>query len=221
MEERRDESVHAAKSEAQQRASSAADDARRVAEQQGDAWRHSLLSTVDHVAEAMDAAASSLRGDEPRLAGAVEDLSRHVKRFASDGHNKSFDELRGDLENVARNNPTLFMAGAMALGLGLSRVLKSTPPEHREPRHGDGAGHVGTTGHTATSGTHATPPATSRDTTTPPTPGAATTPAGQPDRPSAASSASPSPTPSSPSPSPATSPAAVPGSAAPNTGRPH
>ncbi|WP_404378950.1 hypothetical protein [Caenispirillum salinarum] len=208
MEERRDQSVSAARDEAKQRASSAADDARRVAAEQGDAWRHSLLSTVDHVAEAMDAAASRLREDEPRLAGAVEDLSRHVKRFAGDGHNKSFDELRGDLENVARSNPTLFMAGAMALGLGLSRVLKSTPPEHREGS---------ASGHSAGAGT-APPPATSRHTTTPPRPGASTTPAGQPDRPSAASGTSAPPSPS-PSPSPSQSPAAVPGSAAPNTGR--
>jgi hypothetical protein len=93
-----------------------------------------MMNTVGDVAEALDAAAGSLRGKEPWLADATEDLSQNVRHFAEGGRSKSFDELRHDLEGIARRNPTLFMMGALAIGVGVSRLLKSAPPAEPPPQ---------------------------------------------------------------------------------------
>lgn|GEM_PF-1966016 len=130
MAEQRNEHLSGAGKDAKQRVSGATDEARRFAEEKADTWRKTVMGTVDDVAEALDAAAGSLRGREPWLADATADLSQNVRHFAESGQSRSFDQLRHDLEGAARRNPTLFMIGALAAGVGISRFLKSSPPAH-------------------------------------------------------------------------------------------
>lgn len=47
-------------------------------------------------------------------------------RFADDLRGRNVDELVGDLNRMARNNPGLFIAGSIALGFGLTRFAKAS-----------------------------------------------------------------------------------------------
>lgn len=65
------------------------------------------------------------------LARATRFLSGRLSDLAHQVEHRSIDELSRDAIRLARNNPGLFLAGGIALGLALSRFIKATAPEHR------------------------------------------------------------------------------------------
>lgn len=66
------------------------------------------------------------------LARATRFLSGRLSNLAHQMEHRSIDELSRDAMRLARDNPGLFIAGGIALGLALSRFIKATAPEHRE-----------------------------------------------------------------------------------------
>lgn len=96
-------------------------------------YREAAADKVDALAGSIQAAAAELQDDD------VAQLSRHVSEMAgslsrlSEGlREKSVDQILRDVRQVARENPTLFIAGSIAIGFGIARFARastrSTPP---------------------------------------------------------------------------------------------
>lgn len=118
-------------SDIKQRAAETSQEIGRQAEARAEVWREGIMEAADHVAKALDAAASSLRDDQAWLAEPAAKAARQIEKFATTCRDKSLSEMKSDAEDVARRNPALLMGGAIALGFAVSRLLKSAPPSTR------------------------------------------------------------------------------------------
>jgi len=54
----------------------------------------------------------------------VSDIAQSMVDLADNLRGKSVDELVGEVNRLARNNPGLFIAGSVALGFGLTRFAR-------------------------------------------------------------------------------------------------
>jgi hypothetical protein len=99
-----------------------------------DARKGAAADQVQQVATALDRAAGELGDRSPfsqyagQFAGSVSQLAEHLRT-------RNADELIGDLQQMARRNPGLFVLGSVGVGFALARVLKATPRSEA----GDGA----------------------------------------------------------------------------------
>lgn len=103
--------------------------ARAEGQEQVQHYRDVAADKVDSLADSVKAAASELPDDD------VAHLSRHISDMAnglsslSDGlRDKSADQILHDVRRVARENPTLFIAGSIALGFGITRFARASAP---------------------------------------------------------------------------------------------
>ncbi len=89
--------------------------------------KHSAADTVASTSEALDEAAASLstQGQES-LARATSVLADKLSGLANELESRSIDQLSRDATRLARDNPGLFVAGSVALGVALSRFLKAS-----------------------------------------------------------------------------------------------
>jgi ABC-type transporter Mla subunit MlaD len=78
------------------------------------------------VAQAADATANKLQDMAPKGAEYVHDLAGKLDEMASALRNQSADELVEKASVIARKQPAVFFAGAVATGFALSRFLKSS-----------------------------------------------------------------------------------------------
>jgi hypothetical protein len=83
---------------------------------------------VEHVASALKRASSEL-GGESTLGSYADQLADSVGRLGSRLRQGSIEELTRDIQAVARRNPGLFIAGGLALGIVLARLVKASAPE--------------------------------------------------------------------------------------------
>lgn len=67
------------------------------------------------------------------LAHYVEELARGISQLADNLRHQNADEALQQAGSMARDNPALFLLGSLALGFGLSRVLKDQSPEQQPP----------------------------------------------------------------------------------------
>lgn len=81
------------------------------------------MEDFSHVAEATAGALSD--ENHEKLSSYVNDMAAYVGNMAESLRNRSADDLVHEAKRMARKNPTLFIAGGIALGLGISRVAKS------------------------------------------------------------------------------------------------
>ena len=118
-------------------------------------------SEIDGLTQAIDAAADSLsESDREGLAQYARQLSEQLSSFAADLQKKSASDLAHDAQKLAKENPTGFLLGSIALGFGLSRFAKASSARagasHAEPHTQDhsmngSAHHVDETSTTASS----------------------------------------------------------------------
>ncbi len=64
--------------------------------------------------------------DQESAAQLTERAAEQLEQASVYLHQKSFDQLMADLEDFARQQPALFIAGSLALGIAAARFLKST-----------------------------------------------------------------------------------------------
>jgi ElaB/YqjD/DUF883 family membrane-anchored ribosome-binding protein len=82
---------------------------------------------LDSVSQALRQTGDSLRQqNQGAVAGILDGAAGEVESWNGYLENRDFSGLVSDLENVARRNSTLFLAGAFALGLVGARFLKSS-----------------------------------------------------------------------------------------------
>ncbi|EHY79720.1 hypothetical protein PstZobell_20073 [Stutzerimonas stutzeri ATCC 14405 = CCUG 16156] len=120
-----------------------------------DSYRGTAADELEKVAQSVKAAAGELENqDSTGLSHYVSDMAQSMVDLADNLRGKSVDELVGDVNRLARNNPGLFIAGSIALGFGLTRFARAS--SHRA----DSAAREPTTdyGHSDASRPHPTSP---------------------------------------------------------------
>jgi hypothetical protein len=99
-------------------------------------YRDMAADKVDSLADSVSAAAAEMHGEDvARLSGHVRAMADGLRRLSEGLREKSADEILHDVRRVARENPTLFVAGSIAIGFGIARFARASPP--RENAHAD------------------------------------------------------------------------------------
>ncbi|MBX8531345.1 hypothetical protein K5D32_16865 [Pseudomonas cichorii] len=94
-----------------------------------DQYRDTAADQIDNLAnDAQSAARQISDNDTLGLSRYVSDIARGLNGLAEKLRGKNTDELLQDAGKLARDNPMLFIGGSVALGLGLSRLLKASLP---------------------------------------------------------------------------------------------
>lgn len=118
------------KREANDIASQAKESAHAAASKQKDA----AAERVDGFAHALQAASDDLRGRGQETAAAyVRDAAGGLERVTHVLRERDIDELLGSVEDFARRQPVAFFGGAVAVGFGLARVMKSSAERRHQP----------------------------------------------------------------------------------------
>lgn len=86
------------------------------------------VEAMHGVVRAVHTAAAELQMQSPRIAGYVRDAADKVERLSSDIGKRDINQLMKSASELARSQPMLFFAGAVAAGFALSRFLKSSAP---------------------------------------------------------------------------------------------
>ena len=108
------------------------DDVSNVVEnvkERADHYKDSAADQLENLARNAESAAHQMDGsDTLGLSGYVSDVAGHMTRMADNLRNKNAEQLLHDATRLARDNPVLFIAASIVLGLGLSRLLKASTP---------------------------------------------------------------------------------------------
>lgn len=106
--------------------------------------RDTAAQNLDKLAESARAAASRLQQDDiGHLSEYVSDLAGSLARFSSGLRDKSADQMLREVGQLARDNPALFVTGSIAVGFGLARFMRASPPgSDADERHTVGDGHA-------------------------------------------------------------------------------
>jgi hypothetical protein len=107
------------------KAAGLAGQAKEQASSMFDQRKSTAVSEIDGLVSALRQAGGQLEGSQVagRLITTAAERLESVSR-AIDG--RSLDDLKDDVERLARRNPAIFLGGAMAIGLIAARFLKSS-----------------------------------------------------------------------------------------------
>lgn len=110
-----------------------------VKEQAGvhlDQYKDTAADRLENLAHTAQKAAQTMdEGDSLGLSRYVGDVAEQMTGFAENLRSRNAEQLLQDAGRLARDNPLLFLAGSVALGLALSRLLKASPTSTPRPRH--------------------------------------------------------------------------------------
>ncbi|WP_120993346.1 hypothetical protein JQR85_05675 [Stutzerimonas urumqiensis] len=140
------------------KARQAGDQVKAQGRAQIDRYRGTAADEIEKVAQSARAAATELENqDRPGLSQYVTSAAEYMVEFADDLRQKNVDELFSDVNRMARNNPGLFIAGAVALGFGAMRFARASSHRahvddygthrHDGHDHDEHAHHFGDSGH--------------------------------------------------------------------------
>jgi hypothetical protein len=94
--------------------------------------KSSAADTAATTSEVLDHAAADFSAQgQDTLARATTMLAGKLSSLASQLEQRSLDDLAQDARRLARNNPGLFVAGGVAIGLAMSRFFKASAPGTR------------------------------------------------------------------------------------------
>lgn len=104
-----------------------AEKARTEGQAQVQHLRDSAADKVDTLADSVQAAASELKDDDvAHLSQHISDMAGGLSRLSDGLREKSADQILRDVGRLARDNPTLFIAGSIALGFGITRFARAS-----------------------------------------------------------------------------------------------
>jgi methyl-accepting chemotaxis protein len=124
--------TQAAKDNAAQLGNSAREFANTAKDKVGEAMSQRKSIGADYIgsiAQATQHAAMAFDDDLPQAASYIRQASQQVQGMADKVREKDVRELVGDVQEFARQQPTLFFGGAVVLGFAALRFLKSAPPK--------------------------------------------------------------------------------------------
>lgn len=91
---------------------------------------------IGSIADVIHQAGDGLREQNEGLATLVEGASTQLRQFAEHIRTRGAGDLVEDVAAFGRRRPALFIGGALLLGLGLARFLKSSAPAARQQYQG-------------------------------------------------------------------------------------
>ncbi|MGN2248056.1 hypothetical protein ACFWZ3_15350 [Frateuria sp. GZRR35] len=104
-----------------------AEKVRTEGQEQVQHYRNAAADKVDTLADSVKAAAAQMSDDDvAHLSQHVSDMAGSLGRMADGLREKSADEILHDVRRIARENPTLFIAGSIAIGFGLTRFARAS-----------------------------------------------------------------------------------------------
>jgi hypothetical protein len=104
---------------------------KRQGQEQFEARKQTAAHQTEKLAGVVERVSEELKDqDQESLADYAGQLAGGMKSFADSLRQRNLDELVKDTQQLARNNPTLFLMGSVAVGIALSRFLKASP-QHR------------------------------------------------------------------------------------------
>jgi len=125
-------------SEAVQFATDVADKATQSAQRQFASGKERAADTIGHLAGALRHTGEQLGSDDvPLVNDYLDRVATQAEGFADYLKKTSFSGVVGDLENLARRQPLLFVGSALVVGLLGGRFLKSSPPIQTAASHED------------------------------------------------------------------------------------
>ncbi|RKS27450.1 hypothetical protein BJ917_0294 [Pseudomonas sp. WPR_5_2] len=99
---------------------------RQQADTQFGEYRDTAADQIDALAKGAKSFVSELEEkDTLGMSDYLSDMAESMSGLAGNLRGKSAEQLLHDAADLARSNPTLFIAGSIALGFGLSRFLKA------------------------------------------------------------------------------------------------
>ena len=102
------------------------DEVKQQGKAQLDSYRGTAADELEKVARSAQAAADELQHQDNGLSTYVSEMAQGMVELADNLRGKSVDELVGEVNRLARNNPGLFIAGSVALGFGLTRFARAS-----------------------------------------------------------------------------------------------
>jgi hypothetical protein len=84
------------------------------------------VEAMQGFAHAIATAADELQGQSPTVARYVRDAAQHVEGLSNNLRGRSVTDLMHAASDLARAQPAVFIAGAVAAGFALTRFLKSS-----------------------------------------------------------------------------------------------
>ena len=123
------EQAQEAKGKVEGKAQEARREAEQSAEKEAQKRKSQVVSQVSNVAQALHKASEQLREDnQDDLAGYTEQVANRVEQVSDYLDEQGVRGVAQDVEKFARRQPSLFIGGAVALGLVGARFLKSSKP---------------------------------------------------------------------------------------------
>ena len=118
-------------------ATEVAQDAKRQGQEQFETHKHTAADQTEKLADVVERVAEEFKGqDQPSLADYAGQLAGSMKSFAENLRERSLEDVIRDTQQLARNNPTLFLMGSVAVGIALSRFLKASSERSPTDRRG-------------------------------------------------------------------------------------
>ncbi len=123
--------------ELRSKATEIAQDAKREGKAQVDEYRNVAAQKVDTIAESVKAAAAKLEeGDVGKWSTQISGMADSMGRLSQGLREKSADEVLHDVNRLARENPAIFVGSAVAIGFGLTRLMRATAQPRPDKEQG-------------------------------------------------------------------------------------
>jgi hypothetical protein len=94
-----------------------------------------LLGSVAHV---LRESGDQIRGQQPQVASVADTAASQVERVAAHVRESRPRDIVDDVERFARQQPAVFLGGALLVGALAARLLKASPPAGNGMRAGYG-----------------------------------------------------------------------------------
>lgn len=120
---------------AKQEAARLGDKAKQHAEGYADEKKNEAGERIGTLASSLRALADKLENEEQWLAGYVSSAADQLDDFSNTVRNREVGEILQDVESFARRQPTLFLAGAAAIGFAAGRFMKASSDRRRQERY--------------------------------------------------------------------------------------
>lgn len=91
-----------------------------------DEQKNRAAAGLGGIADVIRNASDELRAENEALASYVDMASDQMRRFADHIRERGASEMIDDVNRFARRNPALFVGGALLVGIGVARFLKSS-----------------------------------------------------------------------------------------------
>jgi len=130
------ETAQTLKDEASKLAGTSQDAAETLARSKAEDARAEVTAHTDNVEAAVSDVAATLGEHSDTLGQYANEFAEKMSSFNDQIKNRSLDELASDARTLARDNPAMFMLGAVTIGAVAARFFQSGSPDSASSQFG-------------------------------------------------------------------------------------